>query len=1110
MLRSIYLFPTLIFTCLSSLLFGQEHITSLTKYAVSDQAIVGFNGVLYNNRALYCNNTNAFILTGDKPLIRFAQTPYSYGVFRAAILYHGEMKWLDDCNSIKMEYRGNITIWTITNTGSQFPTVKLSAIPMAGKVGLCIHAEIQDAGHDDQLVWIYGGAEFHKEVNLSWIFDINGQPEIGTWSFNPESCKNNWIKINGGKFSIFPEPVEADKPVNLIGIEGNCSAPSKIRIADAQLLTPAGFETSVDLTTFPIVSGKCHLNENKEIYWSIKPFDNLKQDTLTDSPVQEWALGMKRIEMLSNRIQVNTPDEKLNTLAKVSTAVIDGVWYDPVFVHGGMLWNIPFPGWRTIFGGTMYGWHDRVVKEARHYIAAQIKTSDKTEAKADTSLLMTLQDQSSRFFGVGRIDKDQWVYNFQSQFFDQLISEWRSSGDKSFEQLLRPALELHLKWQEECFDPDGDGVYESYINGWPTDSQWYNGGGTAEETSYAWRGHKAAEKMANSDGDSVSVKHHREKIQQIKNGFFSKLWVSGKGFSGAYREQDGFQRLHEDPWLYSIFLPIDAGLVSNEQAIESLYYTKWALQNDKMPAGGRRVWPSNWVPGVFSVRELYPGDNYHLALAYFLAGMGDDGWDIMKGTFYEGAFNGIVPGDLGTKSGGTDFNDCSSMFTRVLVEGLFGYQPDYPNNTVKIAPQFPSEWDSASIITPDFSYKYKSDNSKISASIQITRRSSVDFYLPVNVEGIKKVLVDGKPSDWELLPGIGQSLLHLRLSARNTASISVFTDRLLPHCKPLSIEKECGSSIELKFQDATVQQISDPQNVLKNVTFKNEILNATTTFNQGFHTVFANVAVGKAPQKRIVYFHLTNTDDSLETARKSVRQMPENANWECVNMNQLLNADVRTIYQQKYLSPRPNTVSVRIGTDGYSAWTFNFWKQKPPDVQLDSVKYLLNDSAHLTTRQKVPFIWNDYTKNIAFTSLWDNWPDEITVPVHQKGKAVYLLVCGSTNPMQCRIANANLILNYKDKSKDTLALIPPYNYWNLSPINIKAGAAGQESRGDYTNSIDAFSVPKPWPETVQLGKNCRAMLLNRVLKPGVELESITLQTLSQEVVVGLMGVTILK
>ena len=45
---------------------------------------------------------------------------------------------------------------------------------------------------------------------------------------------------------------------------------------------------------------------------------------------------------------------------------------------------------------------------------------------------------------------------------------------------------------------------------------------------------------------------------------------------------------------------------------------------------------------------------------------------------------------------------------------------------------------------------------------------------------------------------------------------------------------------------------------------------------------------------------------------------------------------------------------------------------------------------------------------------------------------------------------------------------------------------------------------------VQLGNNCLAMVLNRKLRPGVKLQNFTLETLSQEVVIGLMGVSLIN
>ena len=94
----------------------------------------------------------------------------------------------------------------------------------------------------------------------------------------------------------------------------------------------------------------------------------------------------------------------------------------------------------------------------------------------------------------------------------------------------------------------------------------------------------------------------------------------------------------------------------------------------------------------------------------------------------------------------------------------------------------------------------------------------------------------------------------------------------------------------------------------------------------------------------------------------------------------------------------------------------------------------LMDKDLLITPQGVPFRWNAGTQNIAFTSLWNNYPQKIDFPVNKTGEAIYFLVSGSTNVMQCQIANAVICLNYADGSQDSLELVPPINYWNLCPV----------------------------------------------------------------------------
>ena len=171
-----------------------------------------------------------------------------------------------------------------------------------------------------------------------------------------------------------------------------------------------------------------------------------------------------------------------------------------------------------------------------------------------------------------------------------------------------------------------------------------------------------------------------------------------------------------------------------------------------------------------------------------------------------------------------------------------------------------------------------------------------------------------------------------------------------------------------------------------------------------------------------------------------------------------------------------------------------------PAITLENAATLGDSKGNILAGKGIPFQWPGGDKNIAFTSQWDNWPKEVEIPMNQTGDAAWFLVCGTTDPMEVRIANAEIRMTYADGVVEKLPLVPPFNFWTLCPF----------SGNDYDYVRDAFSLPKVPPSTVQLGKNCRAMVLGWHLRPGVPLKSVTLATLSQEVVVGLMGVTIMN
>jgi hypothetical protein len=122
-------------------------------------------------------------------------------------------------------------------------------------------------------------------------------------------------------------------------------------------------------------------------------------------------------------------------------------------------------------------------------------------------------------------------------------------------------------------------------------------------------------------------------------------------------------------------------------------------------------------------------------------------------------------------------------------------------------------------------------------------------------------------------------------------------------------------------------------------------------------------------------------------------------------------------------------------------------------------------------------------------------------------------MAGSTGAMQSRFDNGEVIVTYADGSTERLALNNPVNWWPIDQ--------------DYFMDDYAFHRNEPIPPRVDLrtgnirildvasfkGKGRKvpggaATVLDLPLDPAKELKSLTVRTLANEVVIGLMSVTL--
>lgn len=991
-------------------------LRAATRYAVLDGAIGIDNGTYYNNRPLYCAHIAAAALGGDRPLVRLIHDHEVCGVFALAFLRGGAGKWLDRCESVRMRYRcGHIT-WQISDP--MFPGLALTmeAVPCEDRAGFAARVRVSGAKEGDRLLWVFGGA--HAERNVMWAFDPVLLPQDDGWreslstvlkrAFEASKCAANEVRAEGNSLRVTGPGAQFATTITCS--HGTVRAGDAAAFADpARLATSAPAQAPIGLGIIPLSAGQPPLEWNA---------------LHGDGAAPAFEARLDELRQLAHRVEVKTPEARLDAAVTAALHAVDAIHYPPVFRHGAMAWNVRLPGWRTLYGGTVFGWHERVLAQARFYLSTQIKEPLYTSAEPEPKTRLCEQSARSRLNGLGRLPRDAGHYDFQSQLFDQLIHAWRWTGSKELEQLLRDTLPLHAIWMRECFDPDDDGLYESYINTWPTDTVWYNGGGSVEESAYAFTVHRAlADLLSGAEAEA-----HRRRCEKLRDALFRVLWVKDKGHFAAYIEQGGHRRVHTDAWLYSQFLPIDAGITTAEQAMQALQYTERALENVEPPFGGRRVWSSNWVPSKWSARELYHGDNYALALAYFQCGLADEGWRILQGNLLDSAFARVVPGSQSNAGAATDFGDILHPFCRAVVEGLFGYVPDRPSRSVLLRPALPSSWPEASIRTPDFSLNCRRAGNVETYELTLTEPAAVEFRVRASAAGTRSASINGTPVRWVAEQGAGFTTVIIPAVRGPRFTLAIEFERRLPAASPRPL--------------ATRPSIP----------------------------------------------------------KQAVAAAPAGARWRTLDLDAVHNGDIRTIFQQQYLSPRPATVSVRLGVDGYSPWTFAPWKLDPPAIDLSRVAALTGATGELVTPQGARFRVPREGRNVAFTSLWDNWPARVEVPVNARAEAAWLLVAGSTNPMQTRIANAAVHFHYAGGATDTLELVPPLNFWSLCPLGGR----------DYLYPRDAFCLPPEPPPQVQLGANCRAMVLRHDLLRGEQLTSITFETLSQEVVVGLLAASLMN
>lgn len=776
--------------------------------------------------------------------------------------------------------------------------------------------------------------------------------------------------------------------------------------------------------------------------------------------------------LLASSVCFHTPDAYINPIGGALVMAADGAWDGKVWQHGAVGWRMPLPGWRAAYMGDFLGMPDRQRTHLDAYAKSQVTDVPVTEPHLmdeKNNLTRGTYKWGTPMYSTGYIcrnpEKNNQFHHYDMNlvYIDELLWHFQFDADTTYMRKMWPVIKSHLAWEKQAWDPDNDGLYDAYCCIWASDALQYNSGAVTHSSAYNYRANLLAARIAGIIGENPQP--YQEEADRILKAMNERLWLKDAGHWAEYQDFMGLKRVHRDAALWSIYTPIDCGAGTPEQNYRATRYIDRHIPH--IPYIYNKVEyqtlsTSDWAPYEWSINNVAMAEVMHTVLAYYQAGRTEEAYQLLKANILDFMYLGSSPANFGqlskmdvaTGEGYRDFADVTGISSRALIQGLYGITPNALEGECILRPGFPAAWDSASVHTPYLDYAFKRVNGK--DVFDVTQ----NFKRPLKLV-IRQNLGGGKYKD-----------------------TAFSTDKVQHIEMPTILPKE-----ERDMKDE------------KDMVGKYPL--AESIAEQAVDAWASIKGVG---------------NDFAEVNPKECRK---------VNMDKVFNANVSDIFKNQYLSPRSPYTTLCVPTQGIGDWCST---KKTANIDDTKFRSLIKDGvfwAHVDG--DLPFRSPKEGKNIVYTSLWDNYPDSISIMLKGKASHAYLLMAGSTNPMQYAIENAVIRVEYADGTRNELMLTPPVNWCPIEQ--------------DFLENATAFPQPELRPYRVGLasGKVSRhlfrdlhlevirnmadvpgfkkavaevdggaAILLDMPLDAKKKLKRLILRTLSNEVVIGLMGITLQK
>ncbi len=950
------------------------------------------------------------------------------------------------------------------------------------------------------------GTKFYRNGDL-------GVDDPHCFDFQAENCATNRYTLRGSAFRIAYEWKVKGEVMLVIPLEEH------------------------QITDTPHLTGVIELPPHGERIVAYFPQAVKRHDPKTLARL--LAQAERERAALAGSLRIETPEAWLNPVAGALSVAADGIWNGRTWLHGAVGWRTEHLGWRGAYVGDALGWHDRARTHFVTYAANQVTDvePDCTHPQLDSALNLARAEKrwGTPMYSDGYIcrrpgRREMSHYDMNLVYIDALLRHLRATGDTVLMREMFPVIDRHLRWEKRNFDPDGDHLYDAYCCIWASDALFYGGGAVTHSSAYNYFANRETARIAERLG--IDPTPYREEAEAIRRALHEQLWDSEELHWGEYRDATGHRRLHKSAGAWTVYHAIDSEIGDPfEAAASACYALEWLprvpvarADNDyerRYPRFSRNRLPATtpWQPYMWSINNVVIAEVMHTALACWQAGWNERAFYLMQSVALDNMYLGASPLNFGQLSYldaargecYRDFADPIGVWARALVEGLFGIRPDLIGTPgrVELHPGFPRHWDHAAIELPDIAYRMERDSLAIRYTIENRYPAGTvcELFVPLAEREPVRVTVDGREAAWEMVdPSFETPRIRIALDAEPRHEVRIET-------QPLATWRYVRHWGHAGYWDH------------RNDAPKIGVSEYATPGGLHFWK--------RSWEEEFIEVPLPDTAGSQ-------RYRP-------IDISSSYNARVTDIYRNAYHLNRSGTTTLQIPLHGFGEWCHptdtvaiddSGLRRLLLERRIDDRTGLLSaareplrkedwkwaDDGFRSDTAAVPFRMAHTGPNICYTSLWEQYPDRVTVPLSGRGRRLVFVLAGSTNPMQSRIENGVVRVRYTDGSSarplaitnpdtwapveqiayhDDYAFRAPFDarYADRLPLERLHLATGTMSR-----FLDRrFGIEGVGARYIEGGA---AVVLQMPVDPAKELAELELETLSNDVVIGLMAVTL--